>query len=167
MTTNSLSLWIKCLSPWSHSKQTLDRRGVKTVNICTSTQDIGSATFAVTVSVDGAKLPLTLNFKGTQHDCIVAKELPTFSTSYFYLLQQHQKIIFLCLCWIHANANDVIGGWFNLTGWHGSWAHPWWMSLTLNLELTDIEGNNLYGLGGIDAWFRNKHFCDKRTWEEW
>ena len=50
----------------SHSKQSLEMRGVKTVTIHTSTQDTRWATLAVTVCADRIKLPPMLIFKGKQ-----------------------------------------------------------------------------------------------------
>ena len=47
----------------SHSKQTLKMRGVKTVNIHTSTQDTRWATLAVTKCADGKKLPPNVDFQ--------------------------------------------------------------------------------------------------------
>ena len=64
----------------SHSKQTLDMKGVKTVTICTSTQDIRRATLAVRVCADGTKLPPILIFKGKQNGRIATKDFPTFPT---------------------------------------------------------------------------------------
>ena len=59
----------------SHSKQTLEMRGVKTVTICTSKQDTRWATHAEAVCADGTKVPSMLIFKGKQNGSIAAKRV--------------------------------------------------------------------------------------------
>ena len=49
-----------------HSKRTLEWKGMKSVNIGTSTNDTKRATLAVSVCADGSKLPPMLIIKGTQ-----------------------------------------------------------------------------------------------------
>ena len=62
-----------------HSKQTMEMRGMKTVNICTSTKDTTWATLAVTVCVDGTKLPPMLIFKSKHNGKMNVNEFPTFT----------------------------------------------------------------------------------------
>ena len=62
----------------SHSMQTLDMRGVKTVNIDTLTQDTSWVTLVVTVCADGIKLSLMVIFKGKQNGKIATMKFPTF-----------------------------------------------------------------------------------------
>ena len=96
---------------------------VKTVTMHTSTQDTRWVTLAVAVCADGAKLPPALIFKGKENTRIVVKEFPMFPTDcehycqenawmdegamldwvgkiLNHLLQQHQKMLFHCSCWI-------------------------------------------------------------------
>ena len=62
-------------------------RGVKTITIHTSTHDTRRATLAVTVCVDGTKLPQI--FKDKQNTRIAAKEFPTFLMSCEYFCQKN------------------------------------------------------------------------------
>ena len=112
----------------SHSKQTLEMRGVKIVTIHTSTQDTRWAILAVIVCADGTKLPPMLIFEGKQIGRIVEKEFPMFPTGCKYFcqenawtdegaildwvekfsnhsLQLHQKTLFHCSCWILTNVS--------------------------------------------------------------
>ena len=162
----------------SHSIQTLEMRGIKTVTIPTSTQDTRCATFAVTVCADGTKLPPVLIIKGEPNNRITAKEFPMFPTGweYFYQentwmdegamlekvekfsshsLQQHQKILFHCSCWILTNAT-----------WHWlsvqSNSLTWKLSLSLKdvhhfvgllmLELTGHQRQTFVRIGRIGYW---------------
>ena len=72
----------------SHSKQTLELKKVKTVNIGTSTKDTRWATLAVTVCADGTKLPPMLIFKGKQNGSFAAKEFSTFPTGCEYFVRR-------------------------------------------------------------------------------
>ena len=62
----------------SHSKQTLEMRGLRTVTICTFTQDTRWATLADTVSADGIKLSPMLIFKGNRMVRLLQKSSPCF-----------------------------------------------------------------------------------------
>ena len=139
----------------SHSKQTLEMRGVKTVTIHSSTQDNRWATLAVTMCADGTKFPPMLIFKGEQNCRIVAKEFPTFPTGCEYfchenvwtdegsLLEWVEKTqTAYCNCTRKCcpivcvefllMSHDGIGCWFNTKAWCGNWAYPWWAYITLS-----------------------------------
>ena len=107
------------MSSSSHSKQTLELRGEKKVNIHTSTQNKRWATLAVTVCENGTTLPPMLIFKDKKHGRMKSFQLfqlavhtiirrmhrwmgvPSMSGLKKFTnhsLQQHQEILVHSLC---------------------------------------------------------------------
>ena len=72
-----------------HSKKTLEWKGTKSVNIHTSTNDTKRVTLAVSVCVDGSKLPPMLIFKESQNCWIANNEFPNFPPSCKYYCQEN------------------------------------------------------------------------------
>ena len=110
-----------------HSKKTLEWKGMKSVNICTSTNDTKRATMAISECADDSKLPPMLLFRGSQCSWIAKEEFPNFPPGCKNYCQEnawmderamiewveifsnltlkwHQKMLFHCLCWIPPGA---------------------------------------------------------------
>ena len=127
----------------SHSKQTLEMRGVKTVAIHTSTQDTRWVTLLVTVCADGTKLPPMLIFKGKQNGRTASKDFLAYPTDCEYFCQKNawidkgtmigwvEKILKPFIAMAPENViqplmldsyqcHEGIGPQFNSTVWHGS-----------------------------------------------
>jgi hypothetical protein len=68
-------------------KKTLDVVGIKTIHICTSTNDTKRATVVVTIAADSMVLPLVIVFKGKQNGWIATREFNTYPTTHHYHCQ--------------------------------------------------------------------------------
>ncbi len=70
-----------------HATKTLEKKGTKTIHICSSTSDTKRVTLAVTIDASGGMLPPMLIFKGAANGRI-AREFVTYPDGGHYVCQK-------------------------------------------------------------------------------
>ena len=71
-----------------HAKKTLEVRGSKTIQVCTSTMDTKHVTVAATVTASGKMLPPFMIFKGAPNGRIATREFSTYPAGGKYACQK-------------------------------------------------------------------------------
>ena len=72
-----------------HSKWTLKKKGVQTVNVLTSTNDTHRVTVAATITASGDQLMPFVIFKGSPTGRIAREQAPTYDHTSIYNLQKN------------------------------------------------------------------------------
>ena len=72
-----------------HSKRTLEKKGVRTVNVLTSTNDTRRVTVAATITASGDQLTPFVIFKGSPTGRIASEQVPTYDHTSIYDLQKN------------------------------------------------------------------------------
>ena len=71
-----------------HSTRTLEKKGLKMINVQASTMDTKRVTLAAAVKASGWMLPPMFIFKGAQNGCIVNREFVMFPEGGHYVFQK-------------------------------------------------------------------------------